>query len=195
MAQADAIQICSEALILIGEAPIESFEGVTAAHQAANAHYLPNVAGLLASHPWRFNRQIVQLARLAGDPPMATGYSAAYALPVGMLRLIVPFVNGKAVDGWEPSETVVWLDAELADRVELEYHGMVDELRFSPQFRQALVHHLASVFAVPIRDDARMMDLQRQASAEWLAKARHQNATERPARQMPTGRFAALRRQ
>jgi len=195
MAQADAIKICSEALVLIGENPIESFEGSSAAQVVANARYQPTVDLLLASHPWRFNRRIDTLARLATPPSPSTGYSAAYALPVGVLRIVAPFVDGVVARGWEPTETAIWLDAEPSQRVELEYHGRVDEIRWSPAFRQAVVYRLAAEFAIPIRDDAKLQTAMLQLSDRELALARHQNASERPVRQLPVGRFQAKRRQ
>ncbi|MBX6375359.1 MAG: hypothetical protein IRZ13_14135 [Acetobacteraceae bacterium] len=194
MAQADALKICSDALVLIGENPIDSFEGASAAQVVANARYQPTADLLLASHPWRFNRRIEMLARLAAAPSAATGYSAAYALPAGVLRIVAPFVDGMVAPGWEPTETAIWLDAEPTQTVELEYHARVDEIRWPPAFRQALVYRLAAEFAVPIRDDTKIQQAMLQLAERELALARHQNASERPARRIPVGRFEALRR-
>ncbi|MBW8268287.1 hypothetical protein [Caldovatus aquaticus] len=194
MAQADALRLCSDALVLIGESPIETFEGASAAQVVANARYQPIADLLLASHPWRFNRRIETLARLADPPAEASGYSAAYALPTDCLRIVAPFVDGTVAPGWEPAETAIWLDAEASQTVALEYHARVDELRWTPAFRQAVVYRLAAEFAVPIRDDPKLQGAMLQLAARELAIARHQNASERPARRIPLGRFEALRR-
>ena len=70
MAETDAVELCSRALTLLGEEPIQSFEdgGTAALVAAANYHAVMDKA--LASHPWNFNRTIAALSR-----------SAAYELP------------------------------------------------------------------------------------------------------------------
>ena len=110
-----------------------------------------------------------------------------------MLRIVAPFVDGAVAPGWEPTETAIWLDAEPTQTVELEYHARVDEIRWTPAFRQAVTYRLAAEFAVPIRDDSKIQAAMMQLAEAELAKARHQNASERPVRRIPVGRFQALR--
>lgn len=194
MATGDQIRICSEALVLLGEEPIDSLEGDSTPQLVAARLYQPTANDLLASHPWRFNRRVEALNRIEAAPPVAVGFDAAYALPAGCLRIIAPFIGGTAARAWEPAETVIWLDAGVNDRVELEYHAAVDEQRWTPAFRQGVVYRLAAEMAVPIRDDPKARDLYLRDADRKLALARHQNATERPARRLIGGRFEALRR-
>ena len=194
MAQTDAIIICNEALVLIGEEPIENLTGATAAHVAANLLYQATVDDMLASHPWHWNRDFTRLSRLTEAPNESVGFSAAYSLPVDQLRIICPFVNTYPVTDWQPGEQVIWLDAGVDDTVDLEYHRRVDEARFSRQFRTALVHSLAGQFCVPIRDDRAMREGFLKMAEMQMAKARHQNATERPAQRMGVGTFERLMR-
>lgn len=194
MAEADLIQIASEALVLIGEEPVDSLDG-TDAGQVAAAQLLPAARRrLLGCHPWRFNRNITALNRLAEDPPDAAGYDGAYQLPTGLWRLVVPYVDSRPVRLWDVAQGVLWIDATADNEVALEWHGDVDEAAWTPAFRQAVVAALAADLAIAMRDTPALREQLLKEGEVELRRAKHQNAGERVSQQVPVGRFQALRR-
>lgn len=73
------IDICSMALLKLGEAPIQSFSDDTAAAQLARTLFGPVTDALLASHPWRFATNQLKLTRNAdGD----------FLIPSDVLRVL-----------------------------------------------------------------------------------------------------------
>ena len=73
------IDLCSMALLKLGEAPIQSLTDNSAASQLARTLYDPVIDALLASHSWRFATRTYDLARTAdGD----------FLLPADVLRVL-----------------------------------------------------------------------------------------------------------
>jgi hypothetical protein len=193
MAETDALRICSEALVLLGERPIASFEEGGDPAVAARALYQPLADRLGSGHPWRFTRRVVRLARLAEAPPAATGYDAAYQIPNDIWRLVAVFVANEATDDFMVTEGSLLVAAEASQEVAVQGHGRVDETLWTPAFREAVVLGMASALAVPIRDSAQLRGVYNQDMELQLARARHQNATEQPTQALPTGRLAGRR--
>lgn len=194
MSSADAIRICSRALVFLGEEPLASFEEAGTAAVVAAANYEATTDMLLASHPWHWNRVTVRLAANADAISPAMGYSGAYTLPVPCFKIVVPFASGQEVHDWDVQGGVLYLDAGPDEVVELRYHGRVDESLFPPAFATALAYQLAAEFAVPISGDEKKRDLYLRDAALALRKAKHTSGTDRPADPIPTGRFQATRR-
>jgi hypothetical protein len=194
MSTADALTLASAALLQLGEAPIDSFDGGTTPQVVAKRTYQRVVDAMLGGHPWVFNRKVLALARLSAAPAAATGYSAAYQLPVLCFRIVRPFVDTLTVEDWGLTTGALLIDATVDQLVELEYHTRVDETLFSPQFTEALVLQLAAEMALPLTEDLNRADLLGKRAALELARARHTNATEKPAIRMATGRLQARMR-
>ena len=74
-----AIQISSNALILLGHPPISSFEEPGAGAQGASNLYEQSYLNMLTVHRWRFATKKAQLSRLT-EAPM-NGYSYQFQLP------------------------------------------------------------------------------------------------------------------
>jgi hypothetical protein len=197
MALADRVAICSEALVLIGDAPITSMEDTTAGARAARLAYDRAVRARL-SWPYGWSRKVGgPLARVAGAAPAGSRYSARFTLPSDHLLTIVPRIGDAellASEGWETVDGYLCLDADADEAVTLYYHGMVDEGRWSALFRQGIVFDLAAQFATSVRESAELANFYRpQAEAEFL-RARAASAQQQPATGLPLGRFARLRR-
>lgn len=188
-----ALTICNEALLALGEQPLDDFEADSAAASVARLRYQTIVDELLGGHPWQFNRRIARLAALTDPPPLAAGFSAAYQLPPLCFRIICAFIGGGRVTEWRQAEGVLWIDAGLSDTVELEYHSRADESAWKPGFRQAVISRLAAEFCIPVTDDTVRAKLLFELAEMQLRQARHLNATEQPAQRLPTGRWAARR--
>lgn len=191
MADTSSLILANEALIALGEPPIDDFDAGGSAATVARLTTQPIIDALLGSHPWTFNRQIVALNRLAEAPSEASGFAAAYQLPVACFRIVAAYVNGGRVLDWGEAGTTLLLDAGADDLVELEFHGRGDVLSWRPLFRRAVVNRLAAEFCIPITDDTVRAKLLHQLAELEMAKARHQNAVEKPAHRLPVGRWQA----
>jgi hypothetical protein len=199
MAEIDRIRICSEALVLIGEQPIDTFEGASVPQLVAQHRYAAAVNMLLAEHPWDFNRRVTVLAADADADITATaealGYSRGYALPGQCWYPEVPLINQHPATDWEFAEGHLYLCTNLSDVVALVHRGAVDELRWSPKFREAVVYLLASEFAVPIAEDMQKAEAMRTLHMTYLRQAKHQNAIASPQPPIRARRLAARKRQ
>lgn len=196
MALSDKIAICSEASVTIGGAPITSLEDGSAEATAAALAY-DRVVNARLSWAWSFNRKLATLARLAGTMPAGSTHTARYALPSDHFITIVPSVNGDPVpaeEGWEVVDGVLHLSADANDLVTLRYHGRVDESAWPPLFRQAVVLALAAELATSVRESAQLAQLQLTRAEAEFARARAASAQQAPAKGLPLGRLAALRR-
>lgn len=99
MATSD-IQICSNALIQLNDAPINSFDdgsGVNGSNRGRACQSLwPTVRdSVLRSHPWNCAKRQVQLAKLASAP--AFDFKNEFALPSDWLRTVS--INKR--DAWD----------------------------------------------------------------------------------------------
>jgi hypothetical protein len=182
MSEQAKLQIVNEALVMVGEAPLDEVEGESASQRVASLHYQPITDEMQGSHPWGWNRQLVVLNRLTEAPPAAAGFNAAFTRPNLCFRIVVPYVSGLAIRDWTESGNQIWLDAEATEEVTLEHHTRVDEALWRPAFRQAVVLRLAGVFAVSLVEDAARANLLDQQASRQLAVARSVNAQERPTR-------------
>lgn len=73
------IDICSQALLKIGEQPITSFSDDSSASKIANGLYDATLDALIARHTWNFATHKITLEREA---------DGKFTIPAGVLRLI-----------------------------------------------------------------------------------------------------------
>lgn len=153
------IDICSHALVMIGENPITSLtDGTTAANACANL-YETTVQDLLTRYPWRFASNIVQLSRLTDAP--ANKWDAAYQIPGTALSIKTVMVEDRPID-FDRFEDKIWCNADAADEVYLEATFRVDEAFWPPYFVTLVEIQLASLLAHSV---AAQVD-----TADWLDK-------------------------
>lgn len=189
----DQITLCNEALVLLGEAPIDDLDSAATPETVALLLYQSTVDQLLGSHPWTFNRNVVTLSRISAAPAAATQFSAQYQLPDLCFRIVAAYVNAVRVTEWGEAQAKLYIDAGVDDVVELEYHTRAAPYLWRPAFRQAVVLGLAAAFALPITDEPAKTKLFTELHTRQLALARHLNASEKPAIRLQTGRLARLR--
>jgi hypothetical protein len=83
---ASDVEICSNALLLLGDSPIASFtEGTLRSRYCANLYPIAKRA-ILRAHPWNCTIKRVILAPEASTPAFDWGYQ--FVLPSGFLRLL-----------------------------------------------------------------------------------------------------------
>ena len=148
------LSICSDALIILGAAPLSSFSEGTDAAQICDRLYDDIKATVLVMYPWGFSQKKQQLSRLVDSPN--TEWQYAYALPSdnigsGVLALFTSSVHGARpiVDGWEVYEkTIVTNYTE----VHVDYQANVSEDVMPQYFVQLLKYWLAWHFAETVTD-------------------------------------------
>jgi len=155
------VALCARALVMIGAAPISSFEEDTAEAEIARLLYPTIRDGMLAGYPWRFAARGVWLARLAsedGERDPRDG-SNLFALPRDFIRLLSLENDGGKIKQFELRDQAVLCDGQSAW---LSYVGRLAEGSFPPWFDLALIARLAAEFCLPLTESS--------ARAEYLFK-------------------------
>lgn len=153
------LSICSDALILLGAAPLSSFTEGSDTAQACDRLY-PDVRDtILSTYVWSWTLKKSQLARLSTNP--LNEWSYAYQLPGDMLSgaLAVFETNGSFERpiryGWEIYGDQLYTNMET---VYIDYQSNVSESKMPPYFVRLLRTALASELAIVVTDQASKAD-------------------------------------
>lgn len=170
---ASSIDIASNALLLIGDNPISSFEDPGAGAQVAANIYPGTKRRLLSEHPWSFALKQQRLNKLSQTPDKLTGYSNAFQLPTDLIRI------------WNiQSHSDYILIGNLLYSNESEilatYIFDVDEVNLPPHFVKSLEYSLASDFAISVTEDNAMAGLFEQKSINSKSQAMAIDSQSRP---------------
>lgn len=134
--------IISNAIALLGHAPIISLTNgdqmVVAAEQAFDM-LLPAV---LAQNNWRFATQIQQLSESVEIPPVP--WQTIYLLPAGWLKTIRVYPNIYVWDIYENSKVY----AQYSGQWFMEYVFQPDISKLPPHFVQYFVYEIAAYLAL-----------------------------------------------
>jgi hypothetical protein len=187
-----AIDICSRALVLIGQTPITSFSAGDTPSVVANNLYEPTIRGILSQKRWGFARTTVQLSRKLAAP--TGGYwEAAYSLPADLLQIHRVEVNALPIR-YERFQSEIRCNTGTADEVYMTYIRRVDETELPPYFIAALELELAARFAFPITSQQELAGvMRRDANKAWI-EARTAASQEQSAQRLPISRMMAVRR-
>ena len=167
---ASKFDIVSQALVLIGEAPISSFSEGTAGLVASQL-YEVTFDGLLTSHRWRFAVGKSQFNRLTDTPLNSWRY--AYQLPSQLLML----VNVKHNPPYEIYEDKLYTDIH---KVEADYVYRPDEGSLPQYFVESLAARLAETFAIPITNNQTMREAMRELAERRFQEAIFKDSQGRP---------------
>lgn len=81
------IDLISNALILIGDDPVQSLEDPSFGVTVMNGIYDNVYRDVLSRHPWGFAMKELELSQLSQQPDRRTGYRYAYQLPPDLVRI------------------------------------------------------------------------------------------------------------
>jgi len=127
------IDLCSQALLKIGENAISSFNEQTTAAEIAKGLYDITVDSLLCSHVWRFATKTFALSKTTdGD----------FIIPAEALRIISCSAPRFKIAGNRISSN--------ADEIEISAVARVPEGEFPSHFSRVLVTKLAMEFSIPL---------------------------------------------
>ena len=159
MAQGDTkLSICSEALIMLGAAPLSSFATGTDEAQIADRLYDDVRDTLLMQYAYSWSVKKVRLAQLAGTPINEWKYT--YALPGDILGNPKAIFNTGAIGALPVRDFEVYslgLYTNYED-VWIDYQFRPEPAAFPPYFVRLLKMALAAEFAEPITDQITKAD-------------------------------------
>jgi len=165
---ASKIDLISNALILIGDPPINTLDGDSRAQTTAANLYDNVVKNELTKHRWGFARRKAQLSLLV-DTPIDNEYSNAYQLPSDLLVLIkIKPRLGYQIYGDK-------LYTNFSQALYCDYISDVAESEWPVYFAKMIEYALARDFATAIRDSAASAD---RMAAEYLNASRMARYTD-----------------
>lgn len=152
-----AIDLCSQATLLLGEGTIQSFEDGDIGSTCGNL-YDTLVEGWLSGYPWGFCKTKRKLARLT-DAPL-TGWTYAFQLPTDRMSDTYAVFDTDAVSASPIQEFDIFEDKLLANVTDiwLDYIFRPEETKWPPYFKIFAVNALAAAFALPITQDKSLSD-------------------------------------
>ena len=151
-----SIDICSQALTLLGEGVIHSFDENSDAAEICNQLYEDEILSLLSAYPWRFARVRETLAKDGAFTPK-NEWSYGYSLPVLNTtradHAIEVFNSNQAgatpITDYEIQDTHILTNEET---VIISYVKRVDEVLWPGWFVKLAAAAVAARIALPITD-------------------------------------------
>lgn len=169
---ANALSICSAALLMIGADEITSFDDDSRAAKLCSSLYGTTRDELLQAYPWRFAIGQSRLAQLVATPLF--GYRYAYQLPADILRMIA------TAEGAPYSLQGGRLYTDMP-AMEITYLYRPDENHLPAYFIRAVELKLAEILAVALQEDLNKSTLMAQKAREQIVRARAVDAQQQPA--------------
>lgn len=144
---ASKINLISNALILIGDQPINSFTG-NERRQVVSVNLYDNIVQFeLSKHRWGFARRKAQLSLLV-DEPIDDDWRSIYQLPTDLITLIKLNPN----TNYQIYGDKVY--SNLSQTLHCDYIRNVGESEWPIYFSKMIEYALAKDFAPAIRDSA-----------------------------------------
>lgn len=166
-----AISICSNALILLGDRPISSFNDPGAGAQTASNLYESSYINLLSMHRWRFATNKAQLSRLTASPLNEWQYQ--YQIPTDSVAIITVY----PVDDYEIYEDKIYANNSS---LSIDYVYRVDESKLPLWFAKTMEYYLAMQFAIPVTGNSTRLGEMQQLWTQQLRSAKNIDSTIRP---------------
>jgi len=170
---ASKIDLISNALILIGDSPINSLTGNGPAQQVGNNLYDNIVQNELTKHRWGFARRKAQLSLLV-DEPLDNDWQSIYQLPSDLLVLIKLNPNV----GYQVYGDKVYTN--LSQTLHCDYIRNVSESEWPVYFSKMIEYALAKDFASSIRDNPASADRMAAEYVNAYNMARYTDSTQHP---------------
>lgn len=178
------IQLISNALILLGDAPISSLTDVGAGAIAGANLYESSYQNLLSIHRWRFAVKKAMLSRLTAKP--MSDYMYQFQLPTDIIKLV-------KVDGGRDFD--IFEDKIFTNypSVIVDYVYRVDENFLPSWFIKTFEFFLAAQFAIPVTGNTTRANEYLTMYTQQLKIAKHIDSAERPSRPIQSNPFLEAR--
>ena len=139
---ATKVQIISNAIALLGHAPVLSLTNQDSMVVSAEQAFDMLLPGVLTQNNWRFAIQIQQLSESIEVPPLP--WKTIYLLPAGWLKTIRVYPNIYVWDIYENSKIYAQFQGEWF----MEYVFQPDISKLPAHFVQYFVYELAAYLAL-----------------------------------------------
>lgn len=191
---ASAVDVCNDALTLLGDDRIISLTDDTTQARVMNQLYQPTVDAVLRSYPWRCAIAQAQLARLSSTTPLY-GFSYAYQLPTDPKALrVLEVYNSSNVSQrdhqWAKFGDKIYSDLET---VYITYVAQIVANGFDPLLRQAVAARLAADAAWPLTQNSTLVGNMNQLYAAKLNEARTVDRLEGQGQMLHAHQFESVR--
>lgn len=190
------VELCSQALVLIGAQPIASFSDGTTEAVVASQLYEATAQDMLTRHRWRFatRQRQLQPTTLAEDGLMPDDrWTAFYQLPVDCLLVHGVTVRGFALE-YDRQRDLVLTNTQPEDEVVLIYSYRAPESTWPPYFDAAMRFQLASIFALSVANRETLAESMERAALRQMAAARNIDSQSRTTGQLDVSRIVRARR-
>lgn len=158
------ITVCSNAIMLLGGQPIQSFDDAGAGALLAKSLF-PNIyKTFLSSSNWNFATKQFELAQLV-DQPLNTDFKYMYQLPNDVLR----------INGIHPnSNYAIELDKLLTNenKITIEYQSLIPVQNLPAFAVETLQYLVAANLAIPLTNDSKKAELWYGMSKRSLIQSR-----------------------
>ena len=138
------IDICNQALILVGANTIASFTDNTTESQVANQLYESTLKGHLTRARWRFASKQAVLSKSTVDP--LDRFESSYAIPADAILIHTCTVSDNVIV-FDRYGDFIFTNTSTADTVVCDYTFRQHENDMPPYFTEILKFELASLFA------------------------------------------------
>lgn len=169
------IEICSNALVLIGDKPISTFASDQGPRADVASNLFNNIRdATLRMHPWNSSRKRVSLAPLADAPAFEWSYQMQ--LPADFIRLVSIGETGENIF-YEIEDGKILTD-ETEIKLKYIYRNEVVS-SYDALLTQALIAHCAWAFAYPLAKSQALRDGMEKYLQQTLQQARTINGQEK----------------
>lgn len=177
------VQICSNALLMVGADEIESFEDESQEAKLCSALYERTVKAMLELYPWRFSMKQASLNKVISLTPLV-GYSYVYQLPTDRLRAVFkPYTT---------SDYRVVGDKIYAntDEFKMEYQYRPAESIWSESFSRAVEFDMARALAIALLEDDSRADKYEKLVRQQLQRAKSVDGQQQPGDEPDSSAFS-----
>lgn len=187
MAEADRIEIASQACLAAGLNPITSFSQGTAEAKFCAQWYEVIVESELSLYKWRFATKTKDLSTSVLVDAPDTEYDTAYQLPSGIMSIDTVLVGDRPIN-YDRYQDQIHTNGTSQDTVIVKYRYRADEQYWNPYFKLLVIYRLATMLSYSI---ARKDDIA--ASMKLLADEHWRRAKTEDA-QAQTNKKVSLRK-
>lgn len=184
---ASKIDLISNALILIGDTPVNALTGGTRRETVASKLYDNIVQNELTKHRWGFARRQEQISRLVETPTNPNGWKSIYQLPTDLLFLITVTPDSS----YQLYGDKVYSNSTQALYADYIYNA--PEAEWPVYFAKMVEYALAMDFAASIRDSASARGEMAGAYVNASRMARFTDSQQYPTEQLRSNPFTNVR--
>jgi hypothetical protein len=186
------IDLVNSALVLIGDGPITSLDDQTTQALVANTVLDDFIESELFETRWRFATE-TSSASYVSSITHATGLGV-FQIPSGTIRVWNVLSSGRSIGGaWEMEGDKLLIDADENSVISIERVVEPPVGSWPPHFKLALIHLLASAFALGLTENESKAGMLMNAYQRYARRARSLDGGQSAPRAINTGQIIRTR--